>query len=92
MYIVIFKNLYFSGVVCSTEVTEDTNILANNLEIYYGETVSYYCELGYELLGDANRICLESGELSGIKPECIRKYLYRVFYKRADVFFLVYKV
>ena len=82
-----FKHLHFSAVVCSTEVTEDIHIHANNLEIYYGGIVSYYCELGYELLGDANRTCLESGELSGLKPECIRKYLYRVSYICADVFF-----
>ena len=80
MYIVNLKNLFFSAVVCSTEVTENMDIPANKLEIHYGETVSYYCELGYELFGDANRTCLESGELSGLKPECNRKNLYRVSY------------
>ena len=86
MYIVIFKNFYFSAVVCRTEFTEDTNWFADDLEIYYGEIVSYSCGIGYELLGDANITCLASGELSGLKPECIRKYLYRVSYICADVF------
>ena len=90
MYILNFKNLHFSAVVCRTEVTENMDIPSNNLEIHYSETVSYYCELGYELLGDTNRTCLASGELSGLKPECIRKYLYRVSYMCADVFFLIY--
>ena len=37
-----------------------------------GDTVTYFCNEGYNLTGDANRTCQSNGSWSGIQPECIR--------------------
>ena len=59
---------------CTAEASSPLNYFVNDEGIYHGVTVHYYCETGYELRGDRNRTCLASGELSGLKPECIGKY------------------
>lgn len=35
-----------------------------------GQTVLYFCNEGYELLGSNTRLCLRDGRLSGSKPLC----------------------
>ena len=37
-----------------------------------GSTVQYRCLSGYDLVGDADSICLSNGNWSGIKPTCQR--------------------
>ena len=36
------------------------------------DTVTYFCNEGYNLSGNANRTCQSNGSWSGILPECIR--------------------
>ena len=35
-----------------------------------GESVSFLCDPGYHLTGPATRMCLPSGNWSGIQPSC----------------------
>lgn len=35
-----------------------------------GKTVSFICHPGYRLIGPATRMCLASGDWSGIEPSC----------------------
>ena len=35
-----------------------------------GDTVTYFCNEGYNLSGDANRTCQSNGSWSGILPKC----------------------
>ena len=37
-----------------------------------GDTVTYFCDEGYNLSGDPMRTCQSDGEWSGAQPECIR--------------------
>ena len=37
-----------------------------------GDTVTYFCNRGYNLSGDLIRTCQSDGEWSGAQPECIR--------------------
>ncbi|XP_014669248.1 PREDICTED: sushi, von Willebrand factor type A, EGF and pentraxin domain-containing protein 1-like isoform X2 [Priapulus caudatus] len=36
----------------------------------YGDSVTYSCEAGYRLVGDATRVCNMSGEWSALEPRC----------------------
>ena len=36
----------------------------------YNSTATYSCEAGYNLVGDAVRTCLSSGNWSGYSPYC----------------------
>ena len=36
------------------------------------DTVTYFCNEGYKLSGDASRTCQPNGQWSGIQPECNR--------------------
>ena len=44
----------------------------NSTGIMEDDTVTYFCNEGYDLYGDANRTCQSNGQWSGIQPECIR--------------------
>ena len=37
-----------------------------------GDTVTYFCNEGYNLSGEVNRTCQSNGSWSGIPSECIR--------------------
>ena len=37
-----------------------------------GDTVTYFCDKGYNFSEEANRTCQPNGSWSGILPECIR--------------------
>ena len=39
-----------------------------------GESVSFICHPGYHLIGPATRMCLTSGNWSGVQPSCKRNY------------------
>ena len=39
-----------------------------------GDTVTYFCNEGYNLSGDANRTCQSNGSWSGILPKCDRTF------------------
>ena len=44
----------------------------NSTGIIEGDTVTYFCNEGYNLSGDANRTCQSNGSWSGIQPDCTR--------------------
>ena len=37
----------------------------------YNDQLHYKCNKGYKLVGNSNKTCLESGNWSGSKPNCI---------------------
>ncbi|KAI1894078.1 hypothetical protein AGOR_G00130290 [Albula goreensis] len=41
-----------------------------------GEKVKYRCQAGLDLLGSAERVCLESREWSGSEPRCLAPYIF----------------
>ena len=38
-----------------------------------GDTATYICEPGYDLVGDSIRVCGDDGQWSGEAPMCIRE-------------------
>lgn len=38
-----------------------------------GSPATYSCDLGFELIGDETRVCIETAQWSGEEPECERK-------------------
>ncbi|XP_069119974.1 protein lev-9-like [Argopecten irradians] len=40
---------------------------------FFGETVMYHCNDGYELIGQSTQTCEENGKWSGSLPNCIEK-------------------
>ena len=39
-----------------------------------GERVTYFCNRGFKLSGDANRTCQSNGQWSGTQPKCNRTF------------------
>lgn len=39
----------------------------------YNGTASFRCDMGYEMIGEAKRICQLNGKWSGSNPECVSK-------------------
>lgn len=49
-------------------------LIVNVINTIYNSTAMYYCtEVGYELIGDAERVCQASGNWSNIPPYCERE-------------------
>ena len=46
-------------------------VVNGNLE---GDTVTYSCNNGFNLSGDASRTCRSNGEWSGTQPKCNRTF------------------
>ena len=42
----------------------------------FGQTATYSCNTGYNLVGDSTRTCEAAGEWSGSEPTCQRTFLY----------------
>ena len=43
----------------------------------FGNTVSFKCNPGYEIIGSRNRTCTSSGTWSGIQPNCTGKHYFK---------------
>ena len=46
----------------------------------YGSTITYSCNVGYNLVGSPNRTCTETGRWSGNPPECIGQQKIQITY------------
>ena len=46
----------------------------------FGQTVTYSCDTGYNLVGDSNRTCQATGVWSGSEPICQGKLLLNLEY------------
>ena len=64
--------LYGTGVVCEgfSDSLENGNVTVSVSGTAYREVVNYACDMGYNLVGSAGRICQEDGTLSGRQPVC----------------------
>ena len=49
-------------------------------EFTYPQTIQYWCDEGYNLIGSENRTCMEFGTWSRTKPTCAREYPYEYLY------------
>lgn len=42
-------------------------------ETHFGSIATYECDAGYDLVGEEQRVCLETKQWNGSVPTCIRK-------------------
>ena len=61
-------------------------------DFYYHDQVYYRCNKGYELFGNSNRSCLESGKWSGSTPMCRYVGLYYLNMNDHEVNMKIYPV
>lgn len=49
----------------------------------------YRCNLGYDLLGASERVCLSSLQWSGSPPKCLRNYYFIFVYFCGEKFYFI---
>ena len=54
---------------CNT-LTNPANGQVSTTGTTFGETATYSCNTGYNLVGDSTRTCQATGEWSGSEPTC----------------------
>lgn len=42
-------------------------------ETHFGSIANYECDAGYDIVGEEQRVCLETKQWNGSVPTCIRK-------------------
>ena len=61
---------------CTIGYCDDPETLDNGEKVssgsFVGDTVTYSCNSGFNLSGDANRTCQSDGQWSGAQPKCNR--------------------
>lgn len=66
-----FTCILLSVVLCSMGPAPRNGFVdSDDAVLRPGSIVSYSCRKEYDLEGDEERVCLESGELSGLMPSC----------------------
>ena len=61
----------FSTVVdCGTQTNPDNGQVTHVNGTTFGQTATYSCDIGYNLLGDSTRMCQTTGVWSGSTPTC----------------------
>ena len=66
----LFNVSHFHYLVCCDPPVAPSNggeVHSGKLE---GDTVTYFCNKGYQLIGIESRTCQSNGEWSGIQPSC----------------------
>ena len=58
----------------------------------FGQTATYSCETGYNLVGDSTRTCQATGNWSGSAPACqgmlVKDYFHMCIYTRSITIFI----
>ena len=80
----MFKNSIID-IRCGNSLTDNGNASCTSGKVgvgYAGDTCSFTCNTGYELIGSDTRTCQSDGSWSGSDNLCIRGELY-LWYKSA---------
>ena len=72
-YIYIFL---LSTVVDCSALTNPPNGQVSTTGTTFGQTATYSCNMGYNLVGDTTRTCQATGNWSGSEPTCERMLLF----------------
>lgn len=75
---VIIVNISLHNVVvnCGTpdiSTNGDVSAMLAYSSTVFNSTVEYTCDIGYDIHGNTSRVCLASGQWSGLAPECFSK-------------------
>ena len=79
IHIMIIINLYCSGIQCPNRPSapEDGNIHSDAIDktaYEFEDTVTYSCNAGFELIGEATLTCLSDGTWDRTPPTCQSMY------------------
>ena len=61
---------FFIDVDCGTLTDPADGQVSHTAGTTFGQTATYSCDTGYNLVGDNNRTCQATGRWSGITPTC----------------------
>ena len=59
---------------CGQIVVSDP-LMVNPANATFNSTVTYSCQVGYNLVGNAERTCQANGSYSGVEPSCMSELL-----------------
>ena len=62
--------LIISVISCRVPLVNSSGLTVIYSTLTYGSTVTYSCNVGYNLVGSPNRTCTETGSWSGNPPQC----------------------
>ena len=68
----VFILVFLLVVVTCYDPGNLTHGFQSGYDFTFPETIHYWCDEGYNLIGSENRTCQESGRWSGITPSCDR--------------------
>ena len=70
---------FFSTAVDCGNLTDPANgQVSHTAGTTFGQTATYSCNTGYNLMGDNNRTCQATGNWSGSAPTCQRTFLFKL--------------
>ena len=76
IYIYIYIYIFPSTVVDCRDLTAPANGRVDHPDgTTFGETATYSCNTGYNLVGNSTRMCEAAGVWSGSEPACERTYV-----------------
>ena len=62
-----------TGVDCGTLPNPANGQVSHTTGTTFGQTATYNCNTGYNLVGDSTRTCQDTGQWGGSAPNCQRK-------------------
>ena len=75
------SSFFFNLPECGSLPAPDHGFVDTSSGTTFGETASYVCNNGYDLIGMATRSCLENGTWSELAPTCrIKGEKYKVLF------------
>ena len=66
---------------CGTLTNPTNGQVSNTAGTTFGQTATYSCNTGYNLVGDSTRTCQAIGNWSGSVPTCERMLHIKLFYR-----------
>ena len=72
--------LILTAVDCGSLTVPDNGTVSHTGGTTFGQTATYSCDTGYNLVGDSNRTCQAVGSWSGSPPTCEGIYAITVCY------------
>ena len=66
--------LILTAVDCGSLTIPDNGTVSHTGGTTFGQTATYSCNIGYNLVGDSNRSCQAEGSWSGSAPTCEGTY------------------
>ena len=70
--------LLLTVVDCGTLTNPANGQVSHTAGTTFGQTATYSCDVGYNLVGDNNRTCQATGRWSGNTPTCQGKLLIKL--------------